>query len=70
MAHEIHTLDLTSPTDASRYDELKRRGSISKEADFFGIGSTKEDGAYPIIMRVVDLKTRSEDSAIYQPPIC
>jgi hypothetical protein len=69
-AHEIEVLDLTSSSDRDTYNRLKSSGCVLKEQDFFGIGSSKEEGAYPIIQRVVDYRPKSAIEAAYSPPIC
>lgn len=70
MAHRIEVLDLLSSTDRSTYETMKRSGCILKEQDFFGIGSSKEEGAYPIIQRVVDYRPAVTTDEAYTPPIC
>ena len=70
MAHLIKVLDLTSSSDRDTYQRLKQKGCILKEQDFFGIGSSKEEGAYPIIQRVVDYREASLTDVAYTPPIC
>ena len=69
-AHVIEVLDLTSSSDRDTYARLKAAGTILKEQDFFGIGGSKEEGAYPIIQRVVDYRPLDSSAGAYVAPIC
>lgn len=67
---ELAVLDLTSSMDRDEYTRLKGETRVLASQDFFGVGSDKETGCYPMIQRVVEYRPRDPVADVYTPPMC